>query len=96
MARLIHACVGGGRWMPLRFYCQTSELDMVGQNTHQRGTSLCLRRRSIIYPGGSVFLVQGFMPMAATMVVPALVLVCVCMSMVVTVAVAITMIVIMI
>lgn len=67
---------------------------MVGQNTHQRGTSLCLRRRSIIYPGGSVFLVQGFMPMAATMVV--LVVVLVCVSMVVTVAVAITMIVIMI
>lgn len=65
---------------------------MVGQNTHQRGTSLCLRRRSIIYPGGSVFLVQGFMPMAATMVV----LVRMCVSMVVTVAVAITMIVIMI
>lgn len=69
---------------------------MVGQNTHRRGTSLCLGRCSIIYPGGSVFLVQGFMPMAATMVVLVLVLVRMCVSMVMTVAVAIAMIVIMI
>lgn len=78
------------------FFCQTGELDLVCQNTHRRGPSLCLRRRSIICPCGSVFLVQGFMSMVAVMVMLVRMLLRMCVSMVVAVAVTITVIVIVI
>lgn len=93
MVRLIHAYVDGGRWMPSGFPLSDQRAyDLVDQNTHRRGPSFYLRRRCIICPCGSVFLVQSFMPMVATMIV----LVRVCVSMVATVTVPITMIVIVI
>lgn len=56
----------------------------MGKYTYGRGPSFCLGFCPVIYPCGSVFLVQDFMPMIATMLVLVRVCVCVCVSMALT------------